>query len=52
VGSFRSGDSGGISGLRTSQSCWIFGRKFDVADDLLALEEHRGKYVRWEKELL
>lgn len=52
MGSFRSGDSGGIPGSRASQSCRLLGRKFDVADDLLALEEHGGEHVHREKKVL
>lgn len=52
MGSFRSGDSGGISGCRTGQSRWILGRESNVADDLLALEEHSGVHVQYENEIL
>lgn len=52
MGSFRSGDSGGLSGRRTGQSRRILGRESNVADDLLALEEHSGIYVQQENEIL
>jgi len=45
MGSFRSRDSSGISRYCTSQSRRILGREFDVADDLLALEEYGRDYV-------
>jgi len=52
MGSFRSRDSVELPGSRAGQGSWVLGRKSDVADDLLALEEHGGEYVYREKGVL